>query len=217
MADLGQTGFEQFDRIVAIVRRTRELLDAVASDGALPDGGADYLSDETLPHLESVQRGFRGWLRADSAGRAELHYLITQSGAVRAAAPSLDLLSPAERAAAQAEAETEARAAGNSTQVADRLREPEAWHLAALAHARLVLALLPRLPDGSVRYPAGRRTYADIAAPRGPAELAQRIDELERELWRTATGHARPTSDGSFRRTYGFFDASAHLADGLPG
>ena len=40
MADLGPTGFDQFDRIVAIVRRTRELLDAVVADGALPDGGA---------------------------------------------------------------------------------------------------------------------------------------------------------------------------------
>jgi hypothetical protein len=217
MADLGPTGFDQFDRIVAIVRRTRELLDAVVADGALPDGGADYLSDETLPHLESVQRGFRGWLRADAAGRAELRYLIGQTGAVRAAASSLDLLSPAEQLAAAAEAATEARTGQGPTQARDRLREPEAWHLAALEHARLVLALLPRLPDQSVRYQAGRRTYADIPAPRGPAELAGRIDELERELWRTATGQARPRTDGSFRRTYGFFDTSAHLADGLPG
>ena len=218
MADLGATGVDQFDRIVAIVRRTRELLDAVVADGALPDGGADYLSDETLPHLESVQRGFRGWLRADAVGRAELRYLIGQAGAVRAAAPSsLDRLSPMERVAATAEAASEARAGGRTGQVADRLREPEAWHLAALDHARLVLALLPRLPDQSVRYPAGRRTYADIPAPRGPAELAERIDEIERELWRTAIGHARPGTDGSFRRTYGFFDTSAHLADGLPG
>lgn len=217
MADLGSTGFDQFDRIVAIVRRTRELLDAVVADGALPDGGADYLSDETLPHLESVQRGFRGWLRADAAERAELRYLIGQAGAMRAATSSLDRLSPLDRAAATAEAASEARAGVRTGQVADRLREPEAWHLAALDHARLVLALLPRLPDQSVRYPSGRRTYADIPAPRGPAELAERIDEIERELWRTAIGRARPRTDGSFRRTYGFFDTSAHLADSLPG
>ena len=218
MADLGSTGFDQFDGIVMIVRRTRELLDAVVSDGVLPDGGADYLSDETLPHLESVQRGFRGWLRADAAGRAELRYLIGQAGAIRVAGSSLDCLSPVDRAAADAEAAAEARTGQRGPdQARDRLREPEAWHLAALDHARLVLALLPRLPDRSVRYAAGRRTYADIPAPRGPAELAERIDELERELWRTATGRARPRPDGSFRRTYGFFDASAHLADGLPG
>ena len=216
MADLGQTGFDQFDRIVAIVRRTRELLDAVASDGELPDGGSEYLSDETLPHLESVQRGFRGWLRADSAGHAELRFLIGQAGPIRAAA-TLESLTAADRSAAYAEAAADARTADPNELRSSRLRESEGWHLAALDHARLVLAFLPRLPEGSVRYPAGRRTYADIPVPRGPAELAQRIDELERELWRTATGHARPAVDGPFRRTYGFFDASAHLADSLPG
>src|SRR2546422_575031 len=98
-----------------------------------------------------------------------------------------------------------------------RIRESEAWHLAALAHARLVLAVLPRLPDEAVRFPAGRRTYADIPAPRGPAELAARIDELERELWRTATGRPRPPTHPAFRRTYGFFDAAELLGGGRPG
>src|SRR5256885_6390367 len=62
-------------------------------------------------------------------------------------------------------------------------------------------ALLPRMPEGAVRFPGGRRSYADIAAPRGPAELAERIDELERELWQTATGRARPSTRPAFRRT----------------
>jgi hypothetical protein len=213
MADLEPTGFSQFDRLIAVVRRTRELLDAVAAEGVLPDGGADYLADTSLPHVEGVQAGFRGWLRADAAGSAELRFLVSQAGSVRAAAPSLELLSPAERSAALAEAEQEARTPRDPA----RLREPEAWHLVALAHARLVLAFLPRLPAEAVRYPGSRRTYADIPVPRGPAELADRIDELERELWRTATGHARPATDAAFRRTYGFFDASERLAGGLPG
>ena len=198
MAGLGTSGFSQFDRLVAVVRRTRELLDAVAADGELPSGGADFLADATLPHLEGIQDGFRGWLRADAAGPAELRYLVIQQGAIRAADR------PADREAELAEAAAEARLPARRSP----LRRPESWHLAALAHARLVLALLPRLPDDAVRFPAGRRTYADLPAPRGPAELAERIDELERELWRTAVGHPAPRTDPAFRRTYGFFDAA---------
>ena len=198
MAGLGTSGFSQFDRLGAVVRRTRELLDAVAAEGALPTGGADFLADATLPHLEGIRDGFRGWLRADAAGTAEMRFLVAQHGAIRAAARAVD------RRAALAETEAEARLPTRP----ERLRRPETWHLAALDHARLVLALLPRLPDEAVRFPAGRRTYADIPVPRGPAELAERIDELERELWRTAVGHPAPRTDPAFRRTYGFFDAA---------
>lgn len=198
MAGLGTSGFSQFDRLAAVVRRTRELLDAVAADGALPSGGADFLADATLPHLEGIQDGFRGWLRADSAGTAELRFLVAQQGAIRATDRAVDL----DAALAEAAAESRLPIRPN------RLRRPEAWHLAALDHARVVLALLPRMPDEAVRFPAGRRTYADIPVPRGPAELAGRIDELERELWLTAVGHPAPRTDPAFRRTYGFFDAA---------
>jgi hypothetical protein len=81
-----------------------------------------------------------------------------------------------------------------------------------LQHARLVFALLPRTLAEDVRYPAGRRTYADISAPRRPAELAERIEELERSLWSVATGHRPRLSDGSYRRTYGFFDTAARIS-----
>src|SRR6185312_17530336 len=84
-----------------------------------------------------------------------------------------------------------------------RLERAEPWNLAALAHARLVLAFLPRLPGWDVRFPVGRRTYADIAAPRGPAELSDRIEELERSLWQTAAGRRPDPSDPAFRRSYG--------------
>jgi hypothetical protein len=75
----------------------------------------------------------------------------------------------------------------------------------------VVLALMPRLPDEAVRYPAGRRTYADIPVPRGPAELLERIEELERQLWRAASGDSPTPADQAFRRTYGFFDAADRL------
>ena len=94
---------------------------------------------------------------------------------------------------------------------ATALHVAEPWSLAALAHARVVLAMLPRIADDDVRYPAGRRTYADIPAPRGPAELSDRIEELERALWRTAAGRRPDPGDPAFRRSYGFFDAADRL------
>lgn len=206
MAELGASGFSQFDRLIALVRRTRELLDVVAADGELPSGGADFLADATLPHVDGIQDGFRGWLRADAAGRAELRYLVGLQGSIRAGEGDGD--HRPDREAALAESRLEAAADARLRPGSTRLHRSESWHLAALDHARLVLAFLPHLPDDDVRFPTGRRTYADIPVPRGPAELAARIDELERELWRTAVGHAEPRTDPAFRRTYGFFDAA---------
>ncbi len=205
MADLASSGFPEIDRLLQLVTRTRELLDVVAGDGALPEGGADYLADTTLPHLEGVQAGFHGWLRSDAAGVAELRYLLLQVGQARV----WPVESAAEARAAEAEHRAEEAAALRRRE--PRLRPAEPWHLAALAHARLVLAYLPKLPEDEVRFPVGRRTYADISVPRGPAELADRIVELERQLWRTATGQPRPALDPAFRRTYGFFDAAERL------
>ena len=208
MHDLEQSGFSEFDRWRALAHRTRELLDAVIGDGVLPDGGAAYLADLTLPHVEGVQAGFVGWLRSESAGLAELRYLLARVGSMRVDGPTTD----AERRAAAAEAAAEldhATLTGRRPTAALHLAEP--WNLAALAHARLVLAMLPHIPDEDVRFPAGRRTYADIPVPRGPAELSDRLEELERSLWRTATGRRPDPRDPAFRRAYGFFDAADQL------
>jgi hypothetical protein len=208
MHDLEQSGFSEFDRWLALAHRTRELLDAALGEGSLPDGGAAYLSDRTLPHVEGVQAGFVGWLRTDSAGLAELRYLLDRVGSMRVEGPTTD----AERRAAAAEAATELDLASRTgRRPAAALRAAEPWNLAALAHARLVLAMLPRIKDDEVRFPAGRRTYADIPAPRGPAELSDRLEELERSLWQTAAGRRPDPRDPVFRRAYGFFDAADRL------
>lgn len=207
MHDLEQSGFSEFDRWLALARRTRELLDAALGEGELPDGGADYLADRTLPHVEGVQAGFVGWLRSDSAGLAELRYLLDRVGSLRVQGPMTEM----ERRAAAAEALAEQALARRTGRPLTALRAAEPWNLAALAHARLVLALLPRTADGDVRFPAGRRTYADIPVPRGPAELSDRLEELERALWRTAAGRRPDPHDPAFRRAYGFFDAADRL------
>ena len=207
MSDIERSGFSEFDRWLALARRTRELLDAALDGGALPDGGADYLSDRTLPHVEGVRNGFLGWLRSEMADVAELRYLVGQAAAVRVDPAATE----AERRAAVAEASAEGVLAVRTGRPTLRLKAAEPWNLAALAHARLVLAMLPRIPNEEVRFPAGRRTYADIPVPRGPAELSERLDELERSLWRTAAGRRPDPVDPAFRRAYGFFDAADRL------
>jgi len=208
MTDIDRSGYFEFDRVQELARRTRALLDAMVVEGTLPRGGAQVIEDETLPHLENVQAGFRGWLRAEGISVAELRYLLLQLGPSRVDPAATD----AERLAAAAEANAESRwSAASGRHLAIQSAEP--WHLAALAHARLVLALLPRLPPVDVRWPAGRPSYADIPTPRGPAELAERLAELERQLWLAVTGRPAPPSDPALRRTYGFFDAAERLGE----
>ncbi len=189
MSEIEQSGFSHFDQWLALVRRTRELLDAAIDEGELPAGGADYLADLTLPHLEAVQAGFVGWLRADTAGLAELRYLLSLVGTARIPPATSD----PDRRAADAETEMERSLTARGARRPARLRGAEPWDLAALSHARLVLAFL------------------DIPAPRGPAELANRLEELERQLWRTASGRTPNPVDQGFRRAYGFFDAADRL------
>jgi hypothetical protein len=206
MAELDGSGFSQFDRLLDLVRRTRELLDTVVGDGVLPDEGAAYLEATTLPHFENVQTGFQGWLRSEAADLAELRYLLLQVAELRVPPPR----TAAELRAAATEELLERRLADGLVRPAP-LTSVEPWHLVALSHARVVLAWIPITPEDDVRFPSGRRTYADIATPRGPAELADRIAEIERELWRTVTRQRVVPFDPAFRRTYGFFDAADRL------
>jgi hypothetical protein len=207
MTEIDGSGFLDFDRLLELVRRTRELLDAVADEGELPDGGADYLAEATLPHLEGVQAGFQGWLRSEGVPLSELHYLLTLAAAVRVGPPE----TAAERRAEARERWLEQALGDRLPATRPTIRTARSSDLVALAHARVVLAFMPRLPEDEVRYPSIRRTYADIAPPRGPAELAERVAELERLLWLTATRPPRAASDPGFRRAYGFFDAADRL------
>ncbi len=201
---MDRSGFSDFDRLVELVSRTYALLDRVADDGRLGPDAADFLADATLPHLESARAAFRSWLRAEMAGAPELQYLVRQDGA----APP-DPVTEAERRAARLEAALEVLRRGRRNPVPISADERRAF--TALSHARLVLGLLPHVPDEDVRFPSGRRTYADIPVPRGPAELALRIEELERQVWRMAVGREAEPRDPAFRRTYGFFDVADQL------
>lgn len=204
MYGLEASGFAEFDRLAILFRRTRELLDMLAATGELPEGATDVLANETLPHVEDMEQGFRVWLRASTAELAELRELILRGG-LHGEAPS----SAAERRAALIETMHDLALADSGQ---PEIIPAPARSMAALQHARLVFALLPTTAAQDVHYPVGLRTYADISPPRGAAELADRIEELERSLWAVATHRSPGVRASSYRRTYGFFDTAARIS-----
>ena len=169
MATTDRSGFWEFDRVLELIRSTRLVLDALLQAGHLPAGGSAYLAEATLPHVEAIEAGVRGWLRSDIADLAELRYLVGRIAEVRLDPPA----SGAEADAARTETERERL---RVIELGPRLTTIDTRSLAALDHARIVFAFLPRVPESDVRYPAGRPTYADIPSPRGPAELVDRIE-----------------------------------------
>lgn len=90
--------------------------------------------------------------------------------------------------------------------------------LLAFGMAAAALGMLPRTPSGEVTFPYSHGappTYADIAAPASPADLLQRLEEMERLLWDVMGGDLQALVNrryGPLRRTYGFFEVSARLA-----
>jgi hypothetical protein len=198
------SGFSEFDRLAMLFRRTRELLDLVTATGELSDEATEMLANETLPHVEDIEEGFRVSLRASAAGLAELRQLVRRAGMTGG-----DPTTAAEERAALIETMHDLARVGaaHAEIVAAPVRS-----LAALQHARLVFALLPQTAEQDVHFPIGRRTYADISAPRGAGQLAERIEELERSLWAVATHRAPRPTDGGYRRTYGFFDTAARIS-----
>jgi hypothetical protein len=205
MAGVLGSGFADFDRLALLYRRTLEVLDALSLTGDLPADGSELLATQTLPHVEDMETGFRVWLRATGADLAELRAMVARGGV-----PS-EPANPAERRAALIEAMNVIAGAWRDGR-GPHIEPAPARSLAAIEMARLVFALLPATPEVDVHYPVGRRTYADIPAPRRPTELVERIEELESSLWRVATGSVPPLTDARYRRTYGFFDAAARLA-----
>jgi hypothetical protein len=202
------SGFPEFDRLAVLYRRTLELLDLASTTGELPPAGAEVLAVETLPHVEDMEAGFRLWLRASEADLGELRAIIGRAGLL-APDPRDE---PEQRAALIEQMQALAGLGGER-----ELVSPPARQLSAIELARLVFALLPATPPTEVHYPTGRRTYADIAVPRRPAELVDRIEELEGRLWHLATGRRPQLGDARYRRTYGFFDTAARLVSrGFP-
>src|SRR4029077_15128002 len=146
MTSADRSGFSEFDRLLELVRSTRLVLHSVLGAGELPVGGADFLAQATLPHVEAIEAGVRGWVRADMAGVDEQRFLLLQFAESRVTPPE----TPAEAQAASFERERERV---RRTELGSRLAAADAVTLVALSHARLVFAFLPRLPSSEVRFP----------------------------------------------------------------
>lgn len=107
-----------------------------------------------------------------------------------------------------------ASSVGNQSAPPERIRQ----QLLAFGMAAVALGHLPRLPADHITFPhsySKPATYADIPTPDTPAELLSRIDELEQMTRRLMGGDLQQLLNrryGALRRTYGFFEASAHLA-----
>ena len=90
--------------------------------------------------------------------------------------------------------------------------------LLAFGMAATALGQLPRLPAAQVTFPYSYNdppTYCDIPAPDTAGEMLVRIEELEQVVWRLMGGDYQELLNhryGALRRTYGFFEVSAHLA-----
>jgi hypothetical protein len=180
MTDIEHSGFSELDRWLGLAKRTRELLDVAIGEGELPAGGADYLAERTLPHVERVQAGFVGWLRSESAGVEELRYLLLRAASLRVDGPNDE----AERRAADAEAAAERAVAGAGPTARPALRVPEPWSLAALV-------LLPRPPR---RGPFARRT-------RSTSRQQVARDRTEPDAGHTASSPAESGRSAFRRRT----------------
>jgi hypothetical protein len=194
--------FGDLAAIGAVFSRTRGVLDTLLARGRVDSDAGTVLADAALPHIESVEAAFRVRLRTSDADLEQLRGLIRLGG--------LGPLPPQGRAEARAaliEAIRSLSGAGGER----RLVQPVGRDLAALDHAQLAMALVPRTAPEDVHFP-GWGSYADISPPRTPAEFMSRLEEVERHLWHGATGRAAALPRAGWRRVYAFFDTGEALA-----
>lgn len=103
----------------------------------------------------------------------------------------------------------------NSPRKLERVRQ----QLLAYSMAAVALGYLPHLPAEQITFPysySNPPTYSDIPSPDSAGEMLWRIEELEQMLWHLMAGDLQGLVErryGALRRTYGFFETSALLAN----
>lgn len=197
------TGFSSFDAVIRLAADSRAAL-LVGLRHGLGATEVELLAEETLPYVELARDGFALAARAsDMTGLDPSTFLRHWGGSWEAGRSR------------EGEDEDE-RAEGSALERLGRRRpvlRSGGEALAAFAHARVALALIPRLPPAAVSWPP-RPTYVDVPRPRGAGELIGRLEEIERTIWRLAVGRGRPERDHEpARRTLAFFDAIVYLGD----
>ncbi len=80
-------------------------------------------------------------------------------------------------------------------------------------HALIALGVLPRLPITAITFPhrSFNGSYRDITPPSTPGAVLDRIEELEKTVWRMMSEPLNALPGASVRRTYGFFEATTWL------
>ena len=89
--------------------------------------------------------------------------------------------------------------------------------LVAFTMAAVAFAFAPQLPPEAVTFPLRdffpQPTYSDIPVPRTPAELWERIEEVERVVYAVGIQPLASLPTPRLRRTYAFFEANAWIAE----
>ncbi len=89
--------------------------------------------------------------------------------------------------------------------------------LVAFTMAAVAFAFAPQLPPEAVTFPLRdffpQPTYSDIPVPRTPAELWERIEEVERVVYAAGVQPLASLPTPRLRRTYAFFEANAWIAE----
>lgn len=185
-----------FDRIEAVCVATNEILVHHLSRRSDSETALHFLTSECLAYIERAEQGMAHLARASAHTRSELVAQVISAGVSSPPWPG----SP-DGVAALIERERERLRAPKTLSRADPAE------LMAFGHAQVILGLIPGSPV--VSYPSGPSTYGDVPVPRTAGEMALRIEELERTIFRVACGQIWQGDD--MRRTFAFFETAARL------
>lgn len=210
-----QASLHEFARIGEVAETTTQLLALSlqhrAAFAGRPSGQAhkvdpveQYVLQQARDLMAQVREGFVLSARAAQApDKAELHFLIER------------VLHDWRSLSQELGLEEGMAGEGGDARRLERLRH----QLLAFGMAATALGSLPRTPAEEITFPYSfgkPPTYCDIPAPATPAAMLQRIEELERMLWKLMATDMQELVNhayGPLRRTYGFFEVSARLAN----
>jgi hypothetical protein len=155
-------------------------------------------------YLAEVREGFTLSVRSTQvAGQAELRYLLERV-----------LLDWTQLSRELGLEEDAANATSQEVTLEGVRQQVLAYSMAAVA-----LGYLPHVPADQITFPysySNPPTYSDIPKPDSAGEILWRIEELEGMIWQLMAGDLQALVErryGALRRTYGFFETSALLAN----
>lgn len=223
-----QASLHEFARIGEVAETTTQLLTVALQHNTTfagrPSGQPrkvdpveQYVLGQARDLMAQVREGFVLSTRAAQVpDRAELRYLIERVlHDWRALSRELGLEEGSVKAKSSMSGGADSGNDGNNAPRLERLRH----QLLAFGMAATALGSLPRTPAEEITFPysfGSPPTYGDIPAPATPAAMLQRIEELEVMLWKLMATDLQELVNhayGPLRRTYGFFEVSARLAN----